>query len=174
MGLAVVHGIVQSYGGFVSCDSFEGKGTVFHVGLPTADDQPLHGVEINDVIIGGEESILVVDDEDIIVEMLSTMLKRMGYQVTSTTSSIDALAIFRKQPENFDLIITDQTMPEMTGADLALSVLQIRPDMPVILCTGYSRLVSEEQAKSTGIQGFAEKPLTKNELANIIRKTLEA
>ena len=119
------------------------------------------------------EHILLVDDEEILTEMGRTMLERLGYEVTVRTSSLEALATFQNEPDRFDAVITDQTMPGMTGVDLARRMLQIRPDLPIILCTGYSNLVNEEQAKSYGIKGFAMKPLTKKEVATLLRTVLD-
>ena len=120
----------------------------------------------------GTERILFIDDEKILVDLARSMLERMGYAVTGRTSGLEALTTFRNQPDAFDLVITDQTMPGMTGIDLARSMLQIRPDLPIILCTGYSSQVSEEKARSFGIKGFAMKPLAKKDIAGLIRKIL--
>ena len=108
-----------------------------------------------------------------LVEMGQAMLERLGYHVTTRTNSLDALMTFQNQQDAFDLIITDQTMPGMTGIDLARRILQIRPQMPIILCTGYSSLITEDKAKAVGVKGFAFKPLAKKELGELIRKVLE-
>ena len=175
MGLAIIHGIAKNYGGFISCQSQPGEGAVFHVYLPVIADPAL--TEIETVSPGltqpGNERILLIDDEEILVEMGKNMLERLGYRVTARTSSIEALNTFQAQPDRFDLVITDQTMPGMTGLDLARRMLRIRPKMPIILCTGFSNLISEEKAKLYGIKGFAMKPLAKNDLSNLIRKVLE-
>ena len=102
-----------------------------------------------------------------------TMLERLGYSVTVRMSSIEALTTFKNQPDAFDLVITDQTMPGMTGIDLARSLMQIRPGIPIILCSGYSNLISEEKARLIGIRGFALKPLAKNQIALHIRRVLD-
>jgi len=138
MGLAIVHGIVTSSGGFITCESEAGKGTIFKVFLPAAECSIVAPVEQVDADLAGKERILLIDDEEILVEMGRTMLERLGYKVTVRTSSIDALVTFQNQPDKFDAVITDQTMPVMTGIDLARRVLQIRPDIPIVLCTGYS------------------------------------
>ena len=101
------------------------------------------------------------------------MLERLGYQVTIRNSSLDALETFQNQPDQFDIVITDQTMPGMTGADLARRMMQIRPDIPIILCTGYSAIVSEEKAKGIGIKEFAMKPLAQKDISKLIRKVLD-
>ena len=173
MGLSIIHGIVKSYGGFVSCHSQPGEGTIFHVYLPVIAGGDLFVETQEDQIQSGTERILFIDDESIIADMNKSMLERLGYRVTIKTNSLEALATFQNQPEEFDLIITDQTMPDMTGSDLARHMLQIRPGIPVILCTGYSSQISEEKAKSFGIKGFALKPLAKKNLAALIRKVLD-
>ena len=174
MGLSIVHGIVKSYGGFVSCDSRLGKGTVFHVTLPAlSGDHPLLQTPPIENIPIGSERILFVDDEIMLSEMTESMLQRIGYHVTVRHSSLEALSSFQNDPNAYDLVITDQTMPGMTGMDMARRMLQIRPDLPIILCTGYSTLISEEKAKSFGIKGFAMKPVTQKDIAIIIRKVLD-
>jgi CheY-like chemotaxis protein len=173
MGLAMVHGIVQSYGGSITCDSQVGEGTVFHITLPVAETGSVEEDKSEELVPIGREHILLIDDEEMLVEMSKAMLERLGYLVTTETSSIEALVTFRKQPQLFDLMITDQTMPGMTGIDLARLMLQIRPELPIILCTGYSTLISEEKAKSLGIKGFALKPLTKEGLGRLVRQVLD-
>ena len=172
MGLAIVHGIVKNYQGFVTCSSEPGNGTVFHVFIPLLDDTPIQQSQGTDLIEFGNEHILFIDDELVLAEMVKNMLERLGYRVTLRTSSIEALTTFQNHPETFDLIITDQTMPGMTGSDLSRRILQIRPTMPIILCTGYSNLISEEKVRSLGIKELAMKPLAKRELAMLIRKVL--
>ena len=172
MGLAIVHGIVQRYGGFIDCRSVIGEGTVFDVNLPVMAEGSFPEDVTDPIVPAGRESILFVDDEEILAEMAQRMLTRMGYTVTVRTTSLETLATFENQPDAFDLVITDQTMPGMTGLDLARRMLQIRPDLPIILCTGYSSQVSEEKAVSYGIKGFAMKPLAKKDIAALIRKIL--
>ncbi|MFT5729413.1 MAG: PAS domain S-box-containing protein [Desulforhopalus sp.] len=173
MGLSIVHGIVKSYGGFISLYSELGEGTVFHVFLPTVKQEALTENEINVQIPTGRERILFVDDEEILTKMGKTMLERLGYHVTSKNNSLEALETFQNQPDKFDIVITDQTMPGMTGSDLSRRMLQIRPDIPIILCTGYSTIISEEKAKSIGIKEFALKPLAKKDIAKLIREVLD-
>jgi CheY-like chemotaxis protein len=151
-----------------------GRGTVFHVFLPVIEE----GRQFNDIktveqIPIGRERILFIDDEKILVEMAKEMLERIGYRVTARNSSFEALETFQNQPDQFDIVITDQTMPGMTGADLARRMIQIRPDIPIILCTGYSTILSKEKAKSMGIKEFALKPLSKKDIAVLIRKVLD-
>jgi signal transduction histidine kinase len=173
MGLAIIHGIVKSYGGFVTFESQAGEGTVFHVYFPALADAIQPGTKLLDLLPLGNESILFVDDEEILAEMGKQLLERLGYRVTVKQNSIEALSTFQNQPNQFDLIITDQTMPGMTGFDLAKKILQLRPGMPIILCTGYSTQVSKDKAISYGIKGFALKPLTKKDIAVLIRKVLD-
>ncbi|MEE4239893.1 MAG: PAS domain S-box protein [Desulfopila sp.] len=175
MGLAIIHGITKKIGGFVSCKSSLGEGTTFHVYLPvyTTTAPPEADAPFLELPQTGIERILFIDDEEMLAEMGKTMLERLGYSVTVETNSIEALKIIQSQPDNFDLIITDQTMPGMTGTDLAQRVLQIQPGLPIILCTGFSNLISEEKAKMYGIKGFAMKPLAKTDLSKLVRKVLD-
>ena len=174
MGLSIVQGIVLSYGGFISLDSELGKGTTFHVFLPVIDKEPLSESSIVDEIILGNEKILFVDDEEAIVNMNKKMLEKLGYHVTASMNSLDAWETFQAQPKQFDLVITDQTMPNMTGCDLARNILQIRPDIPIILCTGYSTIINEKEAKAIGISAFVTKPVTNNNLSTLIRTVVDA
>ena len=173
MGLAIVRGIVQSCGGSISCASRVGEGTVFHIMLPSIEDHSLPEDDTLDASLTGTEHILFIDDEAMLADMGKDMLERMGYRVTAKTNSLDALTTFQNQPETFDLVITDQTMPGITGVDLSRRILQTQPDMPIILCTGYSSQTSEEEAQTLGIKGFAMKPLAKKDLAVLVRKMLD-
>jgi PAS domain S-box-containing protein len=175
MGLAIIHGIAKSYKGFINFNSKPGEGTVFHVYLPVIQDPAVHETEAVPVDFTqlGNERILFIDDEEILADVGKAMLERLGYRVTVKRNSIEALNTFQNQPNHFDLVITDQTMPGMTGSDLARRMLQIRPGMPIILCTGYSSLMSKEKALSLGIKGFAFKPLAKNDIAALVRKVLD-
>jgi len=173
MGLAIVHGIVSSYGGTITCDSQPGRGTTFDITLPALTEKADPAGESNgddSKTTRGTGRILFVDDEAILIDMTRTMLERLGYQVTVRSSSLEALTSFQNQPDAYDLVITDQTMPGMTGIDLARRMLQIRPEMPIILCTGYSSLITEDKVKAAGIKGFALKPLTKSVIAKLINK----
>jgi len=172
MGLSIVHGIIKSYGGYITLSSELGKGTVFHVFLPVANKEVLLDKEAIKQVPVGKEKILFIDDEDVLADMGKNMLERLGYHVTVRTSSLEALETFQDQPDQFDVVITDQTMPGMTGFDLARRMLQIRPDIPIILCTGYSSIISEEKAKSIGGREFALKPVGKKDIAMLIRKVL--
>lgn len=173
MGLAIIHGIVRNYGGFITCHSQIGEGTVFRIALPAIEKQNVVAANVVEVVSEGNERILFVDDEIMLAEMAAFMLKRLGYSVTVHTSSFDALSAFEKSPDSFDLLITDQTMPGMTGIDLIGRMRKIRPQLPIILCTGYNHFMTKEKASSLGINSFVMKPLTMIEIAAEIRKVLE-
>jgi PAS domain S-box-containing protein len=173
MGLSIVLGLVASYGGLVTCESEWGKGSTFRVYFPAHAETPAQQ-EVKDVLLPrGKERILFVDDEAVIAEMGRTMLESLGYQVQAVTCSMEALALFQSNPFAFDAVITDLTMPRMTGTLLAEQMLHIRPDIRILLCTGYSSTISEEKAKSMGIQAFATKPLIMKDLAVLLREVLD-
>ena len=173
MGLSIVHGIVTSHEGIITCESAVGKGTVFRILLPATRQEAGHATEELEVTPAGVERILFVDDEELLVELGVLMLERLGYKVTARTNSLDALTTFQNHPDSFDAVITDQTMPGLTGSELAIRLLKIRPDIPIILCTGYGNLISEEKARLLGIKGFALKPLVKKEIASLLRDLLD-
>ncbi len=175
LGLAVVHGIVKSYQGAVIVESQPGKGSVFHVYLPLVESEiSVNETELIKSLPVGRESILFIDDEQDIVDIGKQMLEHLGYTVHTTISSIKALEVFRTQPDKYDLVITDQSMPDLMGRNLAKEMLLIRPDIPIILCTGYSDFVCEETAKEIGIFALAMKPLVIEEMAKMIRKVLDS
>ncbi len=174
LGLAIVHGIIKNYGGHIAVESFQGKGSVFDVYLPASEKEPEEFIEDKNLVpVEGNERILFVDDEEIVADMGKSILEHLGYRVTVYTSSDMGLAAFKDDPSLYDLVITDQTMPEITGAELAEKVLEIRADIPIILCTGYSSTMSEEKARELGISGFAMKPLSLNDLSAIVRQVLD-
>jgi PAS domain S-box-containing protein len=172
MGLAVVYGIVKGHKGAIQVETAPRKGSVFSVFFPATAFPNSQIQEEASGMPEGNERILFVDDEEQIVEISSLMLERLGYEVTATTNALHALELFKKDPQGFDLMITDQTMPEITGLELADAIFKQRRDFPVILCTGYSDAVSAEIAKNAGIREFAMKPLVKHEIAETIRKAL--
>lgn len=172
MGLALVHGIVSKIGGAVHVMSEPAKGSIFQVFFPKAREELIADGENEDDIPKGDEHILFVDDEKNIVEMAQEMFSSMGYKVISTMNSLEALSIFKKQPERFDLIISDQTMPDLTGINLAKAILEIRSDIPIIICTGFSDLIDPEMVKSIGIREYVLKPYSKTSIARLIRKVL--
>jgi len=141
--------------------------------LPAIEKQTVTETQQVDFARVGTEHILLIDDEEMLVDMGKLMLERLGYRVTGHTDSVEALNAFTTQPDAFDLVITDQTMPGMTGTDLARRMLKIRSQLPIILSTGYSNLMSEEKARSYGIKGLALKPITMKDIAALIRKVLD-
>jgi len=173
MGLSVVHGIVKSHEGAITVDSEPGRGTIFHVYLPVVESIAEGEPETRKQVRGGSESILFIDDEAPIVEMGTETLTRLGYRVTTRTSSVEALELFRFKPGAFDLVITDQTMPNMSGVDLARELLRIRPDIPIVLCTGFSRVVTLESARALGMRELAMKPIVGAELGRTVRRVLD-
>ena len=172
LGLSVVYGIAKGCGGAVVVQSEPGVGSTFDVYLPAIAQSNELNPEIDECVLRGSERVLFVDDEKILVEMWRQILEGMGYEVTATTDSINALEIFRDRPDRFDLVMTDMTMPGMTGMDLSKAILQLRPNMPIILCTGFNELITEEKAKAMGILGYTMKPLSIRAAAGLIRRTL--
>ncbi|MBU0908611.1 MAG: response regulator, partial [Proteobacteria bacterium] len=175
LGLAVVHGIVKSCGGIIKFESERNKGTIFRVYFPVTDaKQAVIAGEVEEILQRGNERILLVDDEAAIVSLQKNTLAALGYHVTATTDSGIALSYFQAAPDGFDLIITDQTMPSLCGTELAGEVLRVRPDMPIILCTGYSSAISEEKAMEAGIRKLVHKPFGGKQLARLVREVLNA
>lgn len=174
MGLSVIHGIIKSIGGHVSVYSESGRGTAFHVYLPVIESGIAQtGVSPEKPIPTGTERIMLVDDEEYVRTVETEMLTKIGYKVKSFASPLDALENFTAQPNSFDMIITDMTMPKMTGDKLAGEILEIHPDMPVILCTGFSDLVNEESAKTLGIRKYVSKPVILQSFSRTIRNVLD-
>lgn len=175
LGLATVHGIVKTYGGKIMVESMVGEGTTFKIYLPTTGKQTAQRSlsQGSETLLSGSERILVVDDEAVIAHMNGQILKQAGYSVTTKTASIESLELFRSKSEDFDLVICDMTMPNMTGDVLAVELMKIRPDIPVILYTGYSKKISDETASEIGIKAFAYKPIDKSELYKIVRTVLD-
>ncbi|MBF0528548.1 MAG: PAS domain S-box protein [Deltaproteobacteria bacterium] len=173
LGLAVIHGIVHSLKGAITVDSEPGKGTTFSVYLPKAEHAELSGEYSTELLECGSERILFVDDEAPLADMGQRLLERLGYRVITKTSSLEALELFKAKPTDFDLVITDHTMPQMTGMELAKELLTVRPDIPIIICTGFSHQVSEKNVLDIGIKKFIRKPLLINTIAQAIREVLE-
>jgi len=174
LGLSVVYGIVKEHKGAIVVDSKVGKGSTFHVYLPLLvdmDDRP--GKFKEDKVETGNENILLVDDEEMIVDIERMILERLGYRVSSRVSSLEALKAFKANPDKYDLVITDMTMPNMTGDRLTEELIAIRKDIPVILCTGFSENIDKEKTEATGIRGFLMKPIVMADMAHMVRKVLD-
>ena len=172
MGLAVVHGIIKHHKGAITVYSEMRKGTTFNVFLPRIQDETRPQSVSLKSIPTGRERLLVVDDEEPQLQSVTRMLEKLGYNVVAKTDSLEALDLFQSEPGAFDLVITDQTMPKMTGEKLAKSILGIRPDLPIILCTGFSEIIDADEARALGIREFVMKPFTVREMAEKVRKSL--
>lgn len=174
LGLSIVYSVVKDYEGFIDVDSEIGKGTTFKVFLPRVE-RKVNKNHLNNAkeIPKGSEKILIVDDEEALIVTHKTFLEGLGYNVTSAKNGLEALEKFQPSPDYFDLLITDQTMPEMNGIDLAKAVLQINPKFPIILLSGFSSVVSEEKATGVGIKKFIYKPIELDDLAVAARKVLD-
>jgi PAS domain S-box-containing protein len=173
MGLAVVHGIVKGHNGLITVESELGKGTTFSIFFPVVEREVVVEAETDEKLPTGSERILFIDDEESLVKIGHQRLEWLGYKVEATISPIEALELFRSQPDQFDLVITDLTMPKMTGDKLVKEILNIRSDIPIILCTGFSEKIDEKKSKAIGASGYLEKPHNKRDLAKIVRKVLK-
>jgi PAS domain S-box-containing protein len=172
MGLAVVHGIVKGHNSIIEVKSEPGKGTTFNIFFPVVEKEAVVETETHETLPTGDERILFIDDEASIARLGRQRLERLGYKVEATTNPIEALDLFRLQPDKFDLVITDLTMPKMTGDKLVKEILNIRPDIPIILCTGFSEKIDEKIAKEIGAADYLEKPLDKRDFAFKVREVL--
>jgi len=172
MGLAVVHGIVVGYGGTIIVESAPGRGTRFDVYLPRCDAVEPLPIALEPTLRGQNERILLVEDEPSLVQLWTTMLEHLGYQVTACSNGLQALECFRAAPQSFDLVISDQTMPQLTGERLAREILCLRPHLPIILCTGFSHTLTEENAKALGIRAILQKPIGRQELYLTVQRVL--
>lgn len=179
LGLAVVYGIVDALGGTITVDSELGKGTTFRSYFPALPDSKSERISHQPATPGAHATqslnakIMVVDDDPMIVTMLHSILERLGHHVTPFLSSLDALTAFTSAPNDFDLLITDQTMPGLTGAELTLRIRALRPKLPIILCTGFSNVLSEKQAKALGINNYLTKPITIKMLSDTVQEALK-
>jgi len=175
MGLAVVHGIVKNLRGAVTVESSPGTGTTFNVYLPQFDFSEKEiedGQIVQEAIPDGKGCILIVDDEEELVNFSKEILEHLGYEVVSKTSSVNARKTFMEDPDRFDLVITDQTMPNITGLDLARQFIDMRADIRIILCTGFSQPNIEQEANALGIHRFVKKPFGARQLANMVREEM--
>jgi len=173
MGLAVVYGIVKDLDGYIAAESEPGAGSIFRVILPKAASRAAPEQQVAEASPRGKERILFIDDEELLAQWGRAALAKLGYDVTSVTDSVEALKIFTADPSRFDLIITDQTMPGMTGMQLAGELLKIRPEIPVILSTGHSESVTPEAVKAAGIKELLLKPVDRTQFASIVRRVLD-
>jgi CheY-like chemotaxis protein len=172
MGLAVIHGIVKNHNGDISVYSEPGQGTSFHLFFPKIEGK-VEDSKLTKKIPRGKERILLVDDEKALTEMGTQMLGRLGYEVEGISNPLSALELFRLEPDRFQLLISDLTMPQMTGIQLAEEIKKIKPDIPIIICSGYSASLTEDQIKALGISEFIMKPVIKSELAQAVRRVLD-
>jgi CheY-like chemotaxis protein len=173
LGLAVVHGIVKKSNGTIGVESHPNQGSIFYIYLPQIEMPSAAPPHPSLVPRGGSGRILFVDDEKMIADIGEKMLKRLGYDVVSRTSPLEALELFKVRSRAFDLVISDQTMPGMTGDALARELMQINPEIPVILCTGYSQLIDAEKAREKGIKALVMKPILINEMNDAICRVLK-
>ena len=173
IGLTVVHGIVKTHGGTLTVYSEHNRGTTFNIFLPRIVEEGSQDIDLSTSLPRGNERVLFVDDEHVLADLGEHMLKPLGYTVTTKTNSIEALEIFKAQPQSFDLVVTDMTMPCMTGLELAGKLLQIRADIPIILCSGFSEMATPDKARATGIREFVMKPVDLSEMAKIVRRVLD-
>ena len=173
LGLTTVHDSVKGMGGAISVHSVKGEGTTFFVYFPQTDEPSKHRAEISETPHGSGQRVMVVDDEELLATMCSTMLRQLDYAVTTFTSSTDALKTFYATPDSFDIIVTDQRMPDITGAELTYEIHQLRPNIPVVLVTGFSEEVDCESAASFGFSDYLPKPYTKKDLASSLHRIFE-
>ncbi|MFP4381876.1 MAG: PAS domain S-box protein [Candidatus Sumerlaeia bacterium] len=174
LGLSMVHGIVTGLGGAIQVESQLGEGTTFHIYIPRIKNENGSDATENEPIIRGKgEHILYVDDEDMLTALWKQRLTKLGYRVTTCTDGQSAISTFKADPDSFDIVITDQTMPRMTGSDMAIQILETRPDIPIILNTGYSDIISPDKAREIGIREFFLKPMSTRDLSLSIRILLD-
>jgi CheY-like chemotaxis protein/two-component sensor histidine kinase len=174
LGLSVVYGIIEDHKGAIKVDSEIGKGTTFKIYLPLMkQSDSVELINEPEALIGGTEHILLVDDEIPILKLGSQMLEKMGYNVTSHYNGVEALKVFKADPGSFDLVISDMAMPHIAGDQLAADLKAIKPDIPVIICTGFSERIDNEKAAEIGIDGLLTKPLSRTAILKIVREVLD-
>jgi CheY-like chemotaxis protein len=168
-----VQSIIQNINGAVTVESRKGYGSQFRIYFPVIEQETSIDQDLEQEVLKGEEHILFVDDEAPLVNLGRQLLERLGYKVTVCTNSLEALSIFSQTPDAFDLVITDMTMPHMTGDEMARRMLTIRPQIPIIVCTGYSERVTDQMIESMGLQALIMKPMVRSEIARAIRNALD-
>jgi PAS domain S-box-containing protein len=173
LGLSVVHGIIKSHDGAIAVSSTPGQGTTFDILLPRLESGEIQELQSSQLDTKDSELILLVDDEEMIINSTSQILERLGFDVIAKTNSIDALEAFQEEPDKFDLVVTDQVMPNMTGTQLSEKLLSIKPDIPIILCSVFPEDVNPEEVKKIGIKEFIAKPISMKKINKIIRKVLD-
>ncbi len=173
MGLAMVHGMVASHGGALTVESTLGEGTTFTLYFPSIDESVGGPTKLESTTLHGAGCIMIVDDEPMLAMGMKALLTRLGYEAMAYTSSQEALAAFEADPTYYDLVVTDQTMPQLTGEELTRELRQHRPDIPIILCTGFSHVINAESAREQGIDAYCMKPMDVQELTATIKKVLE-
>jgi len=173
LGLSVVHGIVKSHSGEVTVESEPGKGTTFQVYLPQVEIEVEQETQLEVIIPKGNEQIMFVDDEEMIAQVVKELLELLGYEVTIKTNATEALEEFRSRPDRYDLVITDQIMPTLTGTKLARELMSIRPEVPIIIITGYRDSVTVEECQELGIREIVQKPFNSDDFGRTIRKVLD-
>ena len=173
LGLSVVHGIVKGYGGAIYAYSEPDRGTTFNVYLPSVDNPAEVEKPVAPELPRGSEHILAVDDEPALIDVAKQQLEKLGYRVSTADGSLAALEMVGRTPTAIDLVLTDMTMPKMTGEQLAVELMKIRPDLPIIIATGYNIDMSAGKAKEMGIRAFISKPIVEADLARIVRTVLD-
>lgn len=173
MGLSVVHGIIKSHGGAIYAESSPGTGSIFRLYFPVINAVEESSSKEVEMPLRGNERILFVDDEDMIVGLISRMPEKLGYEVVAETNSVKALEQYKANPQSFDLIISDLTMPDLTGIQLARSIREISADIPIILCTGYCKQIGKSTLNEIGVDYLLFKPLAVKELALTMRKAID-
>ena len=174
LGLATVHGIVKAHHGDIILESEMGQGTAFSIFFPRSEGDAKAKDATAFYCPGGNERILVVDDEEPLVELSQKLLENLGYTVTGLASSLAALELFRRNAQAFDLVMTDLTMPQMNGLDLTAELRAVRPDIPIVLCTGFSYKISSDTIEASGIKGLILKPMLLDEMARTVRTVLDS
>ncbi|MDM8541113.1 response regulator [Desulfococcaceae bacterium HSG9] len=172
MGLAAIHGLVHKIGGTIKAESESGQGSIFTVHLPLVNETEPSPLPSAEPPLPGKGRLLVVDDEAVIIQSIELVLNDLGYETVCETDSTRALALFKQAPARFDLAITDLTMPKLTGIELSKAILALRPDMPIILCTGFGEEMNKKKALSAGVREFVHKPISGDDLAKIVHKIL--